>query len=119
MIAAALARFAAAVETAGAQALDPAVRALAHRVIARWQGEAAGLGRAWLAPLVGELNEELRPAGRLVLLTALAPYQVDAGIVGAFRTRCSDDATLVAALAWASLTAARRVGTWLTPSPLE
>ena len=112
-IAAAFARFTAVVTTAGEMALDPAVRALAAPIIAQWQGEAPGLGRAWLETAVAPLSAALRPAGRLVLLTALAPYQVDAPIVEAFRAQWPTDATLVAALAWASLTAARRVGMWL------
>ncbi|NTU81748.1 MAG: hypothetical protein HGA45_20615, partial [Chloroflexales bacterium] len=37
----------------------------------------------------------------------------DEEVVGAFRERRPTDEALVAALAWASLTAARRVGTWL------
>lgn len=112
-IAAAFARFAAAVEAAGARALPVPVRQLAQRTIAAWQGAAPGLGRAWLEDPLAELAPELRPAGRLVLLTALAPYQVDPATVAAFQPGQPDDAALVGALAWASLSAARRIGTWL------
>lgn len=51
--------------------------------------------------------------GRLVPLTALAPYQADDSIVHTFVTQISEDKKLLAALAWASFTAARRIGTWL------
>ena len=53
------------------------------------------------------------------LLTALASYQVDSDIVDAFRAQSSAsraDADLIAATAWASLTAARRAGEWLAAS---
>jgi AhpD family alkylhydroperoxidase len=114
-IADAFARFAAAVELAGARVLPEPVRQLARREIAAWQGAAPGLGRAWLDAPLADLAPDLRPAGRLVLLTALAPYQVDAPTVAAFQQGQPDDATLIGALAWASLTTARRIGTWLTP----
>jgi hypothetical protein len=49
----------------------------------------------------------------LTLLTALASYQVDKSIVEDFRSHYPEDAQLIAATAWASFTAARRVGVWL------
>jgi hypothetical protein len=54
-----------------------------------------------------------RPAGRLALLTALASYQVDRSVVRQFRAGWPDDSTLVELTAWASLAAARRVGSWI------
>ncbi|MCP4164746.1 MAG: hypothetical protein GY759_02495 [Chloroflexi bacterium] len=54
-----------------------------------------------------------KPAARLALLTALAPHQIDEMIVDAFRAQQPGDDMLIAATAWASFTAARRVGSWL------
>ncbi|MEI7768773.1 MAG: carboxymuconolactone decarboxylase family protein [Chloroflexales bacterium] len=113
IIAGAFARFAAAVDAAGGRALDAPVRALARREIDAWSGAQPGLGRAWLETPLLDLPPAQRPTGRLVLLTALAPYQVDAATVTAFQEGHPGDADLIAALAWASLTAARRVGAWL------
>ena len=78
-----------------------------------WTGEDPGLGRGWVEQAVRDLDEGNRSAGRLALLTALAPYQVDGTVVRAFRERSPGDPQLLAALAWSSLAAARRVGSWL------
>ena len=59
------------------------------------------------------LDEKSKDIGRLVLLTALAPYQVDVGVVKAFSTHLTGDDRLISALAWGSFTAVRRIGTWL------
>jgi hypothetical protein len=59
------------------------------------------------------LDETSKIAGRLVLLTALAPYQVDERVVRAFIERFPGHDRLLNALAWGSLTAARKIGTWL------
>ena len=45
------------------------------------------------------LDEKSKDIGRLVLLTALAPYQVDEGVVKAFSTRITGDDRLIGALA--------------------
>jgi hypothetical protein len=44
---------------------------------------------------------------------ALAPHQIDATVIAAFRARWPADSALLGALAWPSFTAARRIGTWL------
>lgn len=112
-IAGAFARFAAAVESAGDRVLPEPVRALAQHEIGAWRGGQPGLGRVWLETPLLDIPAEHRPAGRLVLLTALAPTQVDATVITAFQENYPDDAALISALAWASLTAARQIGTWL------
>jgi len=58
-------------------------------------------------------NDVSKAAGRLALLTALASYQVDEGIVLVFRVHFPEDDKLLGTLAWASFTAARRIGSWL------
>lgn len=112
-VAAAFAGFAHVVEEAGAQVLPEPVRALASEHIHMWHGETMGMSRHWVEEAAKTIEEEHRFAARLVLLTALASYQVDAGIVDDFRARYPDDAHLVAATAWASLMAARRVSEWV------
>ncbi|MGE5335038.1 MAG: carboxymuconolactone decarboxylase family protein, partial [Nitrososphaerota archaeon] len=101
------------VEEVGARVLPEPVRALASEHIHTWHGETMGMSRNWVEEAVKTIEEEHRSAARLVLLTALASYQVDAGIVEDFRARYPVDADLVAATAWASLMAARRVSEWL------
>ena len=48
------------------------------------------------------------------VLTALASYQVDEGAIHAFRSQYQRDDKLTGAAAWASFTAARRIGSWLS-----
>jgi AhpD family alkylhydroperoxidase len=54
-----------------------------------------------------------KPAARLALLVALASYQVDEGVIKAFRSQYPGDDKLIGAAAWASFMAARRIGSWL------
>ena len=60
------------------------------------------------------LDDAEKPAARLTLLTALAPYQIDENTIAAFSAQQPGDDKLIAATAWASFTAARRIGTWLS-----
>jgi AhpD family alkylhydroperoxidase len=116
-VADALGRWVAAVEHEGARVLPEEVRTCVTARLATWTGADPGLGQTWLASAVAPLSAAAQAAARLTLLTALAPHQVDRDVVGAFRAGAADDAALVAALAWASLAAARRVVRWLVPAP--
>ena len=109
----AFARWAAVVEEAGQEALPADVRALVRERVAAWNGEGPGLSRGWVEEAIVDLDEADQPAARLALLTALAWYQVDKGVIEAFRTQQPGDDKLIGATAWASFTAAQRVGTWL------
>jgi len=113
-IASAFARAAASFESAGDAVLPAPVRALLEERLQTWRGEAMGLGRRWLEDAVSAVDAALRPAARLTLLTAFAPFQVDDAILGEFRRAHPGDPALVAATAWASFTTARRISTWLT-----
>jgi AhpD family alkylhydroperoxidase len=111
-VAGALAGMAGVVEEAGRRVLPEPVRALVSERIGAWNGEAMGLSRRWVEEAVGELKEEDRAAARLALLTALASYQVDVGVIEGFQAHYPNDTQLIAATAWASFTAARRAGIW-------
>jgi AhpD family alkylhydroperoxidase len=112
VIASAFAGFAKVVDECGQKALPEPVRILVNRRLQAWQGEKMGMSRHWVEEAIAELNEADRAAARLALLAALASYQVDAGVVSDFQVHYANDADLVAATAWASFAAARRVGTW-------
>lgn len=119
-IAGAFARFAAVVNRAGRDSIPEDVRDCVVEHVQAWDGKDPGLGRHWVEEAMSGLNEKSKDIGRLVLLTALAPYQVDEGMVNAFTTHIIGDDRLLGALAWSSFTAARRIGTWLSvisPSP--
>jgi AhpD family alkylhydroperoxidase len=113
VVADALARGCAAVDAAGERSLPPSVRDLVVTELSNWHGEQRGPSRAWVNGAVSGLPMAQRPAGRLALLTALASYQVDRSVIGEFRSGGASDAALIELTSWASLTAARRVGTWI------
>jgi len=77
--------------------------------LAEWDDDDVGLGRQWLTPALAALDEAQRPAAQLALLAAFAPHQIDDAVIDAFRASVPGNRALVAALAWASLAAARRI----------
>jgi hypothetical protein len=109
----AFARGCAAVDAAGARSVPPSVRDLVLTELEHWHGELRGPSRMWADSAVSALPQADRPAGRLALLTALASSQVDRSVVQMFRASRPGDSTLVELTAWASLAAARRVGSWI------
>ncbi len=109
----AFARFSAAIDDVGKNVLSSKVRARVKKQVQAWKGEDPGPNRSWVEQNIRGFSEASQVAGRLALLTALAPYQVDDEVVFAFRTYFPEDEKLIGTLAWASFTAARRIGTWL------
>jgi AhpD family alkylhydroperoxidase len=118
-VAAAIGRLEAVIEKQGKEALPEAVRNVVTQRVANWNGEQPSISRSWVETAVSSLDEPDQPAGRLTLLVALAPYQVDETIIRAFRDRHPSDETLLAATAWASFTATRRVAGWLSPAAVS
>jgi AhpD family alkylhydroperoxidase len=112
-IADAFARGAAAVDAAGRRSVPADVRDLVGAHLARWDGRPLGLSRAWVEDAVAALPADHRGAGRLALLTAFASYQVDQAVVDGFRAEQPADRALTDLTAWASLAAARRIGSWM------
>ena len=115
----AFARGCAAIDAAGARSVPPSVRDLVMTELENWHGERRGPSREWVESAVSALPTADRSAGRLALLTALASSQVDRSVVRMFRGSRPDDATLVELTAWASLAAARRVGSWIPQAAPE
>jgi hypothetical protein len=113
----AFASFAAAVERAAAVSVSELVRTRVNAELAAWRGKNPGLGRGWVEESIGDLEGPDRVAARLALLTARASFQVDDGVISAFRATRPADSDLIALTAWASLAAARRIGSWLRAIP--
>ncbi|GGP92395.1 carboxymuconolactone decarboxylase family protein [Streptomyces melanogenes] len=111
-IARAFAQAAAVIDAAGERSVPDRVRELVLGALRVWDGAPPGLSRSWTEPLLNELPWGDRVPGRLALLVALAPYQVDAAAIGAYRVQAPDDASLVELAAWASMAAAREAGGW-------
>ncbi|QUF04506.1 carboxymuconolactone decarboxylase family protein [Actinosynnema pretiosum subsp. pretiosum] len=108
----AFARAAGALDAAGRRSVPVGARELVLERLAGWDGRAPGVSRAWAEEAVAGLPAPERAAGRLALLTALAAYQVDDAAVAAFREVDREDRALVELTAWASMAAARRIGSW-------
>gem|GEM_PF-6585034 len=89
-------------------------RAAVQHALQAWHGEPKPLSSSWTAEYTDHLPEELRPSTRLALLTSLAPHQVTDADVAAARQLLTTDEALVAALAWAAWSTARRIGSWTT-----
>jgi len=106
-VADAVSRAAAAFELAGTRSVPPRVRELLAAELADWAGDKRGPSRAWVEDLVVRLPPVERAAGRLVLLTAFASYQIERSVVD----DCGlDDRALVELTSWAGMAAARRIG---------
>lgn len=113
-VATAVAQAGAAFEAAGQRSVPTAVRELVTAHLADWTGEPPGVSRAWITSVAAEVPAAHRAAARLALLTARASYQVDESVIAQFRAECPDDRALVELTSWASWSAARRVGSWMT-----
>lgn len=112
--AAALARMTQVVAAQGEMYLPATGRNYVQDYLHTWRGEWPPMSRAWVEPHLARVPLAERPCLRLLLLTAVAPTQVDARIIAEFRAAYGpEDARLLAAVAWASWLAARRVGGWM------
>lgn len=120
VVSTALARATAAFDAAGSRSVAPAVQELVRQRVAAnvtfpqsdgvnvtFPQSGPGLSRAWVDDAVAGLQPEQRPAGRLALLVAEAPFQVtDADVAAVGGDQCA----LVELTAWAAWTAARQAG---------
>ena len=115
----AYAGFAATVEEVGEYALPIEVRAYVQEELSEWNGKTSELSLAWSEDAICRFDEATQSAARLALLTALAPYRIDEEVVLGFRKHFPGDDKLLGTLAWASFSAARKIGTWLQPQPTQ
>jgi hypothetical protein len=114
-LAAAFGSLEAVIEELGQNALVKPVQELVQDRVAAWRGEEPGISRSWVEEAVRNLRDHDRAAGRLALLVAITPYQIDEGIIAGFRDTQPSDADFLAAVSWASFTATRRISGWLSP----
>ncbi|MER7048064.1 carboxymuconolactone decarboxylase family protein [Streptomyces jumonjinensis] len=112
-VADALGRAVAAVDEAAHWVSGPVRERLRERLDG-WDGGRMGPTRAWLIEALAGLPTPERPAARLALLTAFAPYQVIDADVAALRERHPTDREVIELTSWAALTTATRVGARLT-----
>jgi AhpD family alkylhydroperoxidase len=113
-IARAFAAFEAAAERAGACVLSPEARSGIDEWLDRWDGKPGELGKGWVDEALRHQNSGSKPAARLALLAAFAPYRVDEKVIRDFTSTGSSEEELLGCLSWASFRAARRIGTLLS-----
>jgi AhpD family alkylhydroperoxidase len=119
-VAQAFARFAAVIDEIGEEILSEDVRHCVQSYVKAWDGESPGISRQWVEQAIQNLDDKSKVVGRVILTTAIAPYQVDDKMIEHFRADYPKEETLLGVLAWGSFTVARRIGTWLyTPSSIH
>jgi AhpD family alkylhydroperoxidase len=104
------ARFAHEIDRLGQSVLAVEVRELAANHIDECRIDLNGKTRGTVEDVIRKVTPDQRSAARLVLLTALAPHQVDDEIVRDFADPHHEQEKLLAAISWGSFTAARRIG---------
>lgn len=108
-----------AVAGTGGELLGEAARTAVTEAVAAWDGEHPPMGGDRLSgPLAGVPDDE-RPAARLALLAALAPYRVTDADVAAWRGAATTDEDLVRLVAFGAATATRHVEAALTGTRLD
>ena len=112
-VAKAFAQFYSAIDEIGKNSLTDSIRHCIQKFVNAWNGEHPGMSRQWAEKAVQDLDDKLKEVGRIVLISAIAPYQVDEQMIVRFRDIYPNNETLLGALAWGSFMAAKRIGTWL------
>ncbi len=113
-VADAFASLAAETDAAAARCVPAAARDALARVLDGWRGDSPGISAAWVEEHLADVPPGARPAARLALLTALAPYQVSDDDVLAYTRTNPGERDLLGVLSWSALAAARRIGSWST-----
>ncbi len=114
VVAQAFARFAEAVEEVGKFSLPKDVRDYVSRYVGKWNGETPEVSKRWAeAEARNFFAEDKKSACELALLAALSPHQISREDIVRFQRHFPGDNLLLGSLAWASFTAACRIGTWL------
>ena len=112
-VADAFARFATVIEEIGKQFICENVRFRVQEEIQNWRGKDPGLSRQWVETAISGLDKEQQAVGRVALLAAFSPYQVDRDVIHNYLKYYPDGEKLLGTIAWSSFSAARKIGTWL------
>ena len=110
-VAGAFARMAAVIADLAEKNIPARARQTIEERINAWQGAPPALGKLEMA--MPGMDPDLQATAQLALSVALAPYRISPGMIYNFRAKQPEDECLLAVLAWASFTAARRIGAWL------
>jgi hypothetical protein len=110
-VAGAFARAAAAIEKAGQDVVPEPVRDMVLDQLRGWDGRPPDMNPGWAQKLAASLAVADRPAGRLALLAAFAPYQVTRDDIREVKNTWSE--ALIGLTSWASMAVARTIASSL------
>lgn len=108
-IADALSRWAAAVDRQAEWAISLQVRQMVRKSLESWNGEAMPISRSWVEQEVAGLVGEDYHIAKLILVVCKASYQFDDSLVRALSAESVDEERLICILAFAAMSAARRL----------
>ena len=97
------------VERAAAPAVPTEVQEVVEWSLANWNGEQMPLDYSWADDDVEELHGTNRAIAKLAIVLAKAPYRVTEELATEVLGDSQDEEHFVRILAWASLTASRRL----------
>jgi AhpD family alkylhydroperoxidase len=101
-IAAGLAYFHQQINLLGADVIPGHLRRFVLEFVNTHRGQKMGLSRRWVDDAIQPLESDSHPMAKLLLLTALASYQIDEDLIRSVRPSLVTDAALLAVLAWGS-----------------
>jgi AhpD family alkylhydroperoxidase len=101
-IAAALAYFHQEIQQLGAPRIPETVQNFVLEFVHAHRRQRMGLSRRWADDAVQTLEPNGRPLAKLLLLIALASYQIDDAVIQSVRDSLPTDADLLAVVAWGS-----------------
>jgi hypothetical protein len=108
-VAAAVSRWAAAVERESETVVPERTRQLVHHSLKQWQGDKMPISRSWVEQEVDGLEGNERAIARLALVVAKASYQTDDNLVAEVLASNPEQEQFLRILAWSTFTAARYV----------
>lgn len=94
--------------TAGPDKLSDAARTAVVESVTRWDGQHPPVVGGWWEEPMADLQPGDRPAAKLALLAAMAPYRVADADIAAWRRIDPEDSSLVRLLAFGAMTAVQR-----------
>ena len=112
-IAQAFARFSAAIDEVGENAMPLRCRKHVEAFVGKWWGESISQNKQWIDHETKGFDESVKSMVQLAMLAAVASWQVDERRILMFRKYFPGERVLLSTLAWGSFTAAKRIGTWM------
>ena len=102
------------IESTGKSKISQEVRDRISTSLKKWLGEKKGISNAWLEMEVKPYSEAEKAMARLILLAAYQPYKILPLHIKEFQKHFPEDSSLLAACAWGSWQATKRINSWIS-----